>query len=71
MNPELGKGVLHDLKGLYSSRLGDYRIIYRVFHEEITVLVLTLGHGEGIYGRMVRKISNIKNISLNEQETKG
>jgi len=66
VNPELGKRLLHDLKGLYSFRSGDYRIIYRIFRREITVLVLTGGHRKDVYDDLVRKISSIKDFSLNE-----
>lgn len=64
--PEIGKPLLHNLKGLYSYRYGDYRIIYRIFQQEITILVLTIVHRKDVYGQLIRKISNIKNLKLNE-----
>ena len=43
-NPEIGKHLTQELKGLLSYRSGTYRIIYRIHHKEITVLILTIGH---------------------------
>ena len=66
-NPESGKRLSGDLKGLYSYRSGDYRIIYRVIHNEIIVLVLTVGHRQDVYNRLSRKISGLKGYSVNEE----
>jgi len=53
-NPETGKHLTGELKGLLSS--GDYRIIYRIQHKEIIVVILTVGHRKDIYQRAGRKI---------------
>jgi len=54
-NPEIGKRLTHELKGLSSYRSGTYRIIYRVYHKEILVLILTVGHRKNIYKHAVRR----------------
>lgn len=51
-NPNIGKRLTHELSGLLSYRSGDYRIIYRVYHKEILVLILTIGHRKDIYKQL-------------------
>ncbi len=48
-NPKIGKQLTHELKGLLSYRSGTYRVIYRIDHEKITVIILTIGHRKNIY----------------------
>jgi mRNA interferase RelE/StbE len=48
-NPAVGKCLTGDLRGLLSYRSGDYRIIYRIYHKEITVIILTVGHRKDVY----------------------
>lgn len=48
-NPEIGKHLTHELTGLLSYRSGAYRIIYRIYHKEVLVLTLTIGHRKNIY----------------------
>lgn len=55
-NPGIGKSLTRELKGLSSYRSGDYRIIYRVHHKEILVIILTLGHRKDIYTQITRKV---------------
>jgi len=50
-DPAIGKRLTHELKGLLSYRSGDYRIIYRVCHNEILVIILTVGHRKEVYER--------------------
>ena len=54
-NPVAGKVLSRELKGRFSYRVGDYRIIYRIYHKEITILVLTIGHRRDVYIRIMRK----------------
>ncbi|MDP8230469.1 MAG: type II toxin-antitoxin system RelE/ParE family toxin [Candidatus Gorgyraea atricola] len=56
-NPEIGKQLLHEFKGLSSYRSGDYRVIYRVYHQEILILILTIGHRKDIYKLLKRKLA--------------
>ena len=50
-NPEsFGKPLTGNLRGLWSYRTGDLRIIYQLQKESNTVFVVTVGHRRGIYG---------------------
>lgn len=42
-----GKPLRHSLQSLWSLRVGDYRIIYKIMEEEI--LVLKIGHRRDVY----------------------
>jgi mRNA interferase RelE/StbE len=46
---QLGKPLRGDKKGLWRYRVGDYRLICEIQDEQITVLVLTVGHRKEIY----------------------
>jgi len=52
-NPELLKNNIKPLKGkykgLYRLRVGNYRVVYRLNKEEITILVIRKGHRKDIY----------------------
>lgn len=48
-NPERGKKLHGKLSGLYSHRMGSYRIIYEVYHSKLLVIVLDLGHRKDVY----------------------
>ncbi|MFH1772564.1 MAG: type II toxin-antitoxin system RelE/ParE family toxin [Candidatus Omnitrophota bacterium] len=54
--PEIGKHLTHELKGLISYRSGIYRIIYRILHKEILVIILTIGYRKDIYKQAIRKV---------------
>lgn len=49
--PDLGKRLTGLLSGRWSYRVGDWRIVYKVYKRELTVLVLTVGHRSGVYRR--------------------
>ena len=55
LNPGTGKPLTRELKGRWSYRVGDYRIIYRIDHGFVTVIVLTIGHRREVYEKMARK----------------
>jgi mRNA interferase RelE/StbE len=38
-----------DLAGLYKLRVGDYRIIYEILHNEQTLIIHAIGHRKEIY----------------------
>jgi mRNA interferase RelE/StbE len=40
-----------DLAGLYKLRVGDYRVLFEILHEEDTVVVHAIGHRREIYRR--------------------
>jgi mRNA interferase RelE/StbE len=55
-DPERGKPLQLTLKGLRSWRTGDYRIVYRVVHDRIEVLVVAVGHRRDVYERLSERL---------------
>ncbi len=48
-NPYLpGYEKLHGEPG-YRVRVGDYRIVYDILHQEVTILVIRIGHRREVY----------------------
>ncbi len=52
-NPFAGKKLTGDLKGEYSYRIGDYRIIYTMEKDEI--FVEAIGHRKDIYSKLKKQ----------------
>lgn len=49
-NPRLyGKGLIANRSGQWRYRIGDYRLICEIQENEITILVLEVGHRRNIY----------------------
>lgn len=48
-NPYLGKALKVDLKGLYSYRVGDYRIIYDILKHKLIIEVIKVMHRREVY----------------------
>jgi len=48
-NPFIGKALLGDLRGIYSLRVGDYRVLYTI--RDKVVFLLTVGHRRIVYRR--------------------
>jgi len=48
-DPFQGKPLKGELKGCYSYRVGDYRILYRVYRDRLLVIVIDIGHRRDIY----------------------
>lgn len=49
-NPrDFGKALSYDKKGLWRYRVGDYRIICSINDNNITILVLAVGHRKNTY----------------------
>ncbi len=46
-NPKAGKPLVGPLKGRWSLRVGDYRILYEITRE--TVVILTVNHRREVY----------------------
>ena len=44
-----GKTLKANLAGLWRYRIGDYRVICQIIDNELTVLVLAVGHRKTIY----------------------
>ncbi len=38
-----------DLSGLYKLRVGDYRIIYEILHDEQVIVIHAIGHRSEVY----------------------
>jgi mRNA interferase RelE/StbE len=51
-DPRRGKPLQLTLKGLYSWRTGDWRIVYRIEAERIEILVVTTGHRREVFERV-------------------
>ena len=49
-NPrQYGKSLVANKSGQWRYRIGDYRLICEIHDEEITILVLEVGHRKNIY----------------------
>lgn len=59
-DPERGKPLQLTLKGLRSWRTGDFRIIYRIVHDRLEVLVIALGHRRDVYDRVRQLIEGTR-----------
>ena len=38
-----------DLRGLYKLRVGDYRVLYEILHDQETIIVHIIGHRSDVY----------------------
>lgn len=56
---EYGKPLVGDLKGYYWFRVDDYRVIYRVQKERVTVFVIKVGirRDDEVYRQMAERLS--------------
>jgi mRNA interferase RelE/StbE len=48
-DPLSGKKMQGDLKGLYSYRIWPYRIIYKVYKKILLIVIIRIGHRQGVY----------------------
>ncbi len=48
-NPYLGKKLKRKFQHYYSLPVGQYRIIYRTYRQNLNVLVIRIGQRQGIY----------------------
>ena len=48
-NPYLGKQLEGDLRGFYSTRVWPYRIVYKVYQQDLVILVVEIAHRQGAY----------------------
>lgn len=49
VNPYLGKKLEGDHKNEWSFRVWPYRIIYQIKNKELVILIIKVGHRQGIY----------------------
>jgi len=47
--PYLGKKLKEKFRNCFSLRVGFYRIIYKIYKRELNILVIRIGHRQGIY----------------------
>jgi len=50
---ELGSPLKGHLKGFYRYRIGEYRVIYAMDHEEKKIIILNVNHRSKIYKKKV------------------
>lgn len=48
-DPGVGVPLKGTLKGLHKYRVGPYRIIYKIHHARLLVIVIDIGHRKEIY----------------------
>ena len=48
-DPEEGKALSGEFKGLYRWRVGQFRVIYEIQKEGITILILINGHQKDVW----------------------
>jgi mRNA interferase RelE/StbE len=48
-NPFIGKKLDGELAGLYSYSVWPYRIIYRVYKKLLLIIIIRVGHRQGVY----------------------
>ena len=48
-DPSQGKPLHGKLRGVFSYRLGSYRILYEIHHQRLVVVIIDLGHRKEIY----------------------
>jgi addiction module RelE/StbE family toxin len=48
-NPFIGKALKAELKGLYSYRIADYRVIYSILKQKLIIQVIKVMHRREVY----------------------
>lgn len=48
-NPFIGKKLKGKHKEKWSYQIWPYRIIYKIYQKELTVLLIRIGHRQGVY----------------------
>ncbi|MFH1030332.1 MAG: type II toxin-antitoxin system RelE/ParE family toxin [bacterium] len=48
-NPFIGKKLEGEYNNHYCFRVWPYRIIYKVFKDELLIIVIRIGHRQGVY----------------------
>jgi len=51
LDPYSGKSLEGENKGQYSYRVWPYRIIYEIYVKELVILIIRIGHRQGVYKR--------------------
>jgi mRNA interferase RelE/StbE len=48
-SPHSGIPLVGNFSGFYKLRIGDYRVIYKIKNEQLTILILDIGHRKNVY----------------------
>ena len=48
-DPYLGKKLVGKFHGYYSLRIGEYRIIYKIYKEKLNIFIIRIGPRQGVY----------------------
>ena len=48
-DPFLGKKLVGKFSGCYSLRIGEYRIIYKIYKTKLNILIIRIGSRQGVY----------------------
>jgi len=48
-DPHQGKPLKGELRGRFSYRIGNYRIIYQIVRHQLLIIVIDIGHRRDIY----------------------
>jgi mRNA interferase RelE/StbE len=48
-DPFIGKKLKGEYKGKYTYRVWPYRIVYEIHKKELVVLIIRIGHRQGVY----------------------
>ena len=48
-DPYQGKKLKGKMKGDYSVRVGDYRIVYDIYKDKLVIVIIDVGHRREIY----------------------
>jgi len=48
-DPYLGKKLEGKFRGYYSLRVGQYRIVYKIYKTQLTILIISIGPRQGVY----------------------
>lgn len=48
-DPFAGKKLEGELKGLYSYQVWPYRIVYKIYKNILVIVIIRIGHRQGIY----------------------
>ncbi len=49
-DPEIGKPLRGELKGIWSERVATFRLLYKINKNKIEILVLVIEHRKSVYG---------------------
>ena len=48
-DPRLGKPLVGNLAGIWSLRIGELRVLYRIFDQRLIVFILKIGNRKDVY----------------------